>query len=426
MKTSKNSTFNINLHVNQKKIFLSSKPYKLLVCGRRFGKSHELRTEALVAALSFNQPYDPNFPPVVAIIMPTLKQARQVHWKALKGLLNNAPFVESINNSDLRITLKGNKPDILLRGSNEDGGDGLRGLKIYFAAVDEFQDVKPDIWDNVIFPALGDTIGSKALLCATPKGRSHPLYKFYQKIIKLPNWEYFHFTTKDNPHFPKKQLREAKSQMPPKSYRQEYQASFEDFDGQLFDQLNDSHFVSALPTDLSYYLGADWGDTNPAFVVVGLSKDSSKFYIIDTWHNQSKQPITQDEFLDKVAAACTKHKVYRCYLPDDRPAAIKSARILGSQRDIPGLKRAVQVSRTQVGIMPSIEILNNLFYQNNLLINNSLKEVKSQFQDYHRASDKDGNLLNKPADHQEDHLVDSARYVIASLYATLQNKKLNS
>jgi phage terminase large subunit len=79
-----------------------------------------------------------------------------------------------------------------------------------------------------------------------------------------------------------------------------------------------------------------------------------------------------------------------------------------------------------VGIMPSIEILNNLFYQNNLLINNSLKEVKSQFQDYHRASDKDGNLLNKPADHQEDHLVDSARYVIASLYATLQNKKLNS
>jgi hypothetical protein len=357
--------------------------------------------------------------------MPTLKQARQVHWKALKGLLTNAPFVESINNSDLRITLKGNKPDILLRGTNEDQGDGLRGLKIYFAACDEFQDVKPDIWDNVIFPALGDTLGSKALLCATPKGRSHPLYKFYQKIIKLPNWDYFHFTTKDNPFFPRKQLREAKSQMPPKSYRQEYQASFEDFDGQLFDQLTDSHFVSDIPTDLSYYLGADWGDTNPSFVIVGLSKDYSKFYIVDSWHNQSKQPITQDEFLDKVAAACTKYKVYRSYLPDDRPAAIKSARILGNKQDIAGLKRAIQVSRSQLGVMPSVEILNNLFYQNNLFISSHLTEVKSQFQDYHRATDKDGNLLNRPADSQEDHLVDAARYVIASIYSTLQKKKLN-
>ncbi|OBQ17631.1 hypothetical protein [Anabaena sp. AL93] len=380
MKTSKNSTFNINLHVNQKKIFLCDKPYKLLVCGRRFGKSHELRTEALVAALSFNQPYDPNFPPTVVIAMPTLKQARQVHWKALKGMLKNAPFVQSINNSELRISFKGNKPDVILRGTNEDDGDGLRGLKIYFAAVDEFQDIKVGIWDNTIFPALSDTPGSKALLCATPKGRSHPLYKFYQKIKDLKEWAYFNFYTKDNPHFPKSQLRIAKSQMPPKSYRQEFQASWEDFDGQLFDQLNDSHFISNIrniPSDLSFYIGCDWGDTNPAFIV-----------------------------------------------PDDRPAAIKSARILGNKQDISGLKRAVQVSRSQLGVMSSIEIINNLFYQNNLFINSSLTEVKSQFQDYHRASDKDGNLLNKPADCQSDHLIDAARYVIALLYVSIQNKTL--
>jgi hypothetical protein len=339
-------------------------------------------------------------------------------------MLKNAPFVQSINNSELRISFKGNKPDVILRGTNEDDGDGLRGLKIYFAAVDEFQDIKVGIWDNTIFPALSDTPGSKALLCATPKGRSHPLYKFYQKIKDLKEWAYFNFYTKDNPHFPKSQLRIAKSQMPPKSYRQEFQASWEDFDGQLFDQLNDSHFISNIPSDLSFYIGCDWGDTNPAFIVVGLSKDYSKFYIVDSWFNQSQQPITQDEFLDKLAAACTKYKIYKTYLPDDRPAAIKSARILGNKQDISGLKRAVQVSRSQLGVMSSIEIINNLFYQNNLFINSSLTEVKSQFQDYHRASDKDGNLLNKPADCQSDHLIDAARYVIALLYVSIQNKTL--
>jgi hypothetical protein len=418
--------FSINLHINQKKIFLDSHRFKLLVCGRRFGKSHELRTEVIYAAVSFNQPYDPNFPPVVALIMPTLKQAKSVHWKALKGLLKDAPFVESINNTDYRITLKGNKPDIILRGVNEDAGDGLRGNKLYFAACDEFQDFKEGIWDNVILPALGDTTGSKATLVGTPKGKNHPLYHFYQKIKDLSDWAYFHFTTKDNPFFPKKQLREAKKQMPPKSYNQEYRASFEDFEGQIFDQFTINHKITEIPADLSYYLGADWGDINCALTVVGLSKDLSNFYIVDSWYNTSGQPITQDEFLDKVAKFCTQYNIYRCYLPDDRPAAILAARKLGKEKGITGLQRAVQVNRNAIKIMEGCDIINSLFYQNKLHIKQSLDQVISQFENYHRATDAEGKLINKPADNQVDHLcfVDSTEVLVPGGYKKISDLRV--
>lgn len=388
------------------------------MCGRRFGKSHVLRAEAIHAAVSFNQEYDPNFPPVVVLVMPTLKMAKQVHWKALKAILTNAPFVESINNTDYRITFKGNKPDLILRGCNEDDGDGLRGLKIYYASCDEFQDFKSGIWENIILPALGDTLNSRAILVGTPKGKNHYLYRFYQSILNSVEWAYFHFTTKDNPFFPKTQLRQAKQQMPPKAYAQEYRASFEDFEGQIFDQIKPSHKINQLPPKMSYYLGADWGDVNSAAVVVGLTPDF-KMYVVDSWYNSTGLPIVQDEFLDKLAQFCTKYKVYKCFLPDDRPAAIKSARELGKQKGIEGLQRAIQVNRNEIKIMEGCDIINSLFFQDNLFIKSNLAEVILQFENYHRAVDSEGRVLNKPADNQEDHLVDAGRYVITKLYQSI-------
>ncbi|MEH1957676.1 hypothetical protein [Nostoc sp.] len=420
------NSFNIELHSKQKEIFADTNRFRLLVCGRRFGKSHLLRTQLIIAALSYDQPIDPNFPATVALVMPTLKQCRTVHWKALVAMLKDAPFVKSINHSDYRITLKGHKPDILLRGTNEDNADGLRGLKFYFVGADEFQDIKPDVWEQVIFPALADTVGSTATLCATPKGRNHPLYKFYLKISKSVEWSYYHFKTRDNPHFPLKQLRQAKAEMTEKSYRQEFQASFEDFDGQLFDQLSQKHYIKDIPSDLKYRIGADWGDANPSAVVVGLTKDNSKYYVVDYWMNETGGTIPEEVFLDKIAELCVRYDVYRCYLPDDRPASVKSARILGNRKAIDGLKRTVEVSRSKLGLMPSIEVMNNLFFQEKLFIKSDLTKLITQFEDYHKATDSEGHILNKPADHQEDHTVDAARYAIGSLYNSFQNKQLRN
>ena len=155
----------LKLHPAQSNIFLDDTTHRTMCCSRRFGKSVLLRAMVCDAAINFKGQYSPLFPSVVAIIMPTLKQARSIHWNPLCDLLRGHPAVEKIIKSDFRIVIKGNRPDIILRGCNEDGGDSLRGLKLYFAAFDEVQDVKEIVWVDVVSPALADTKDSKAVFC---------------------------------------------------------------------------------------------------------------------------------------------------------------------------------------------------------------------------------------------------------------------
>ncbi|ALF55631.1 hypothetical protein ACX27_26765 [Nostoc piscinale CENA21] len=404
-------------------VFQCQKTFKLLVCGRRWGKSRLQLTKGIERALTYDLPYDPASPPVVLILMPQLKQAKQIFWRPLVSLLENAQFVERFNNSELRITLKGNKPDILVRGANDDNGDSLRGLKVFHLAGDEWQDVKPAVWTDVLLPALSDTPGSSAMLTATPKGKAHPLYQFHLDAIASPEWSYFHFTTRDNPYFPVAKLREAKRNLPPKIYNQEFRAGWENFEGQVFSELNDRHFIKEIPPELTYYCGVDWGDINPAIVIVGLSKEG-KFYIVDSWLNTSGQAVTQDEVLSKLDSYCTKYNVFRSYLPDDRPASIKSAREYGRKHGIRGMEKAVAVDRRAVGVIEGCQIMNNLFFRDEMFIKSSERTLIDQFQSYHRKTDRNGNILNEPADGQQDHLVDATRYVVSTLYAALQKRNL--
>ena len=418
--------YQIKLHHKQLEIFKHPSRFKLIVCGRRFGKSKILRTKVITQALTFNQPIDPSFPPVVILAMPTRVQAVQVHWDALVNELKNKPFVENINISDRRIIIKGNKPDILVRGLNDDNGDGLRGLKLYYLAVDEFQDVRNKIWDNVLRPALADTKGSSADFVATPKGKNHRLYNFYKKIRVEPyvtNWEYFHYVTGDNPFFDSKELEEVRATTPPKIFRQEYEASFEDFEGQIFDQITDDVYVNRNDlsnSHTSYYIGVDFGDINPAICVLGVHGLNQHYTIVDTWFNRGGQPVTQEQLFREIARFCRKYNVYRCYMPDDRPATIIDARNYGKLNKVPGMQRTTEIKRNEVKVIERCDIVNTLFFQKRISIVRDLDEMKLQIENYHRAKDREDKIINKVEDNQVDHLVDAFMYVIIKIHTELQ------
>ncbi|MBD2196605.1 MULTISPECIES: hypothetical protein [Calothrix] len=406
---------NLSLHKKQAEVFLSKARFKLLIAARRWGKSRLLLTSAIHAALSFNQSIDPASPPVCLIVMPTLKQCRQIHWQPLLNLLENQPFVESISRTDFRIKLKGNKPDILLRGA-DNNGDGLRGLKLYWAGLDEFQDFSIRAWEDVVYPALADTANSKALLIGTPKGKAHFLHRFHLQIKTYSDWAYYHFITKDNPFVPKRFLNRAKIILPPRTYRQEFEASFEDFTGAIFDCIDSRHIVADIPSEFDHtFLGCDWGDINPALVVVGY-KDK-KYYLIDSWSNPHPgNAVPQADLITKAIEFCNKYKVRRAYLPDDRPASIFELRKVGKSRDIEGLKKAIAVDRNKPGISEGCTIVNSLFYQDRLLIKSTQTKLEDSLRSYVRETDSSGNVIDKPAKNQEcAHLVDATRYVIATL-----------
>lgn len=384
----------------------------MFCAGRTLVPTHNSRlllTKAVSAAVNFKDDYDPLSPPYVLIAMPELKQARSIHWNPLLNLLDGHPAVKKIYKSDFRVTLKGQKPDIILRGTNENNGDSLRGLKLYFAGVDEFQDVKKSVWDNVIRPALADTKGSQALITGTPKGKTSFFYELFSNAPDWEGWNSFTFYTSDNPFIDRDEIESAREMLPPRIFRQEFEASFEDFPGKIYTELGERHLVKDenLPEFDEHAIAVDWGDINPAIVVAGIKRDpdlGDTYYIIDTWLNPNpKDAVPQEEHTREIIARAKKYDTEVGYADPSQPGRILSSRRGGMRYLKAGYNR----------ISEGNGIVNTLLSQNRLFIAESCKDFYHEMEAYHRK-EKDGQILEEVARDQDDHRCDATRYLLAT------------
>ena len=404
----------LGLHAAQLKIFSSPARANVLCAGRGFGKSMFMLISAIAFCLAYDEPINPASPQVAALIMPTLKMARSIHWLPLLNVLENLPIVENIDKSDFRIVFKGERPDLILRGADREG-DRLRGLNLCWVGLDEYQDFSPNVWGKILMPALARNRNWRALVIGTPKGKASHFYKFHLQAIERDDWAYFHAISADNPFISRKEIRRAKAELPPKVYRQEFEASWEDFDGQLFSELAAHHIAAEVPKSFrSVLLGADWGDINPALVVVGVTH-AGDYYLLDSWKSDTAQPVTEDEVKAIAANFERKYQIYRHYLPDDRPGSVLAFRRYGKQHGLTGMQRSIQVNRAKPGVLERATICNSLFYQNRLFFTPATAHLYDRFASYHRAKDANGNLLTHPEKGQEDHEIDATLYVLGQL-----------
>jgi len=408
-KTKKNYLKFLKLHEAQWKVHISKARFKVLVAGRRTGKSRLMLTEVIDKCINYDGEFDLASPPVVLLGMPSLKQARAVHWQSLLNILTDHPLVKKVYRSDFRIQFKGLRPDLIIRGCNDGNGDSLRGLKIYFAGLDEFQDIKPSVWEEVIYPALSDTPNSQALLIGTPKMSNVYFKSLFDLAPERPDWDSFHFTTYDNKYFPKERLEEAKKILPPKIFEQEYMASWVSFGGQIFSELTAEHYIQDIPLPFdTAFCGIDWGDVNPATVIIG--KKGNTYHIVDYWLNpHPNTAVSLETHLKHTLELCIKWNVERAFADPSSPTKVMEFRKAGVPKLITGLN-AVDTGNS---------IVNSLFYQNRLFISQKCDRLYQQFLGY-RREEKDGIILEKVAQGQDDHLCDASRYVLA----TLEHKKI--
>lgn len=182
----------------------------------------------------------------VIYVAPTQGQAKDIMWDMLIELAGD--LVSTTHKNDLHITLK-NGVTIQLKGA--DRPETMKGLSIWFAVLDEFADMRPDVWEQIIRPALSDLKG-RALFIGTPMGRNH-FYELYVKgqLGDSPNIKSFHFTSYDNPFLDRDEIETAKKEMSRTLFQQEYMASFEMMGGQLFEEewirLDDEKPSNAVP-----------------------------------------------------------------------------------------------------------------------------------------------------------------------------------
>jgi hypothetical protein len=140
-------------------------------------------------------------------------------------------WVTKINESELSILLKN---DSLIQLKGADNPDALRGVGLVFLVLDEFADIKPEAWEEVLRPALSD-LGGHALFLGTPKGWNWAKTLFDRASSPTePDWGAWQYTTIDGGYVDESEIESARKDLDPQTFSQEYLATFESFDGQAY------------------------------------------------------------------------------------------------------------------------------------------------------------------------------------------------
>ena len=204
---------NVKLKPPQWEVFDNDRRFRMLVAGRRFGKTFLALVELCRAAWK---------PGCTAwYVAPTYRQAKRIAWSDLKRLTKEY-WVSKPNETELTIELTSGGT-VSLRGA--DNYDSLRGHGLNFVVLDEYASMAPAAWTEVLRPMLADRGGS-ALFIGTPQGYNH-FYDLYTAVQTEPNWATFQFTTEEGGNVTSDELAQAASQMDKRVYQQEFCASFE-------------------------------------------------------------------------------------------------------------------------------------------------------------------------------------------------------
>jgi hypothetical protein len=240
-------------HPAQQPIIDHPARFKVLACGRRFGKTM-IAVRMICSCLLKGHS--------AAYFAPTYRMTKEV-WEELKALL--APLTSHISEHDYRLQL--HSGGILecwsLQGTS---AETVRGRKYHLAVIDEAAIVSDArIWQAAIRPLLTDYQGS-ALFCSTPRGRNWFWNLFVQgQDISFANWMSWQLPTKANPYLKDEEIADAKHGLPERVFKQEYLAQFLEDGGAVFRNLDR---VCVAKQELepesgnNYVFGVDWGKSN--------------------------------------------------------------------------------------------------------------------------------------------------------------------
>ena len=206
----------------QQTIVEATQRFKVVIAGRRFGKTHLSIRELCYHARLPDR--------TVWYVAPTYRQAKMITWKKLRNKLNDLKWAKKINETELSIELK-NGSTISLKGA--DNYDSLRGIGLDFLVIDEFADVDAEAWFETLRPTLADREGG-ALFIGTPKGMNwaHELYKLAEEYPE--EWASFQFTTIEGGNVKPEEVEAARRSLDLRTFRQEFEATFETFSGRVF------------------------------------------------------------------------------------------------------------------------------------------------------------------------------------------------
>lgn len=222
------TTLNFSFHERQLEIYNDPHRFKIVCCGRRFGKTRMCAYIVIIQALLKEER-------VIWIVSPKYAQTA-IMWRMIKKYLPKQ-YIKDIKEGELVIELVNGST---IWAKSADNPDALVGEGLDLLIMDEAARVKPDAWEVALQPALSDKKGS-AIFISTPKGKNwfYNLYLMGNNEELYPEYKSFNYPSFANTTiegFTDEVLRR-KETTPELIFRQEYMAEFIEGGGEVFQDI---------------------------------------------------------------------------------------------------------------------------------------------------------------------------------------------
>ena len=389
----------MNLTKPQGSIFSDASRFRVVVAGRRFGKTFLSTYELIRAALSGKEKN-------CWYVAPTYKAAKEIAWDMLIRALP-PEYISKSNETSLTVRLI-NGSTISLKGAEKP--DNLRGRALDFVVLDELADMRKEAWYEVIRPSLSDRLGS-ALFIGTPKGRNH-FYDLWTKgADKEPEWISFQYTTVEGGNVPASEVEQAKRDLDERTYLQEYEARFVNYSGIIYYSFSREESVRKHHgDDETLHIGMDF-NIDPMSAVVATNSGGVLHCIDEIVIYGSNT----DEMVDEIN---NRYKGRRAIIYPD-PAAKQRKTSGGGRTDLSILQNAgftVKIKNKHSAIRDRINAVNAMLNSaegvRRLFVDPKCKQVINSLE---RQTYKEGTSQpNK--DDGYDHMNDALGYLVDTLY----------
>ena len=232
---------NLRFHSKQQSFLNSSRRFIVVPSGRRSGKTEIAKRRLVRKAISNNKHDGARF----IAAAPTHMQAKRIFWADLKHLVPKQLQTTRPSESTLTIFLV-NGSEIQVVGMDEPAR--IEGSPITHIALDEYANMKPNVWSEHIRAGLSDHKGTADFI-GVPEGRNHyhELYLYAQSNAS-EEWETWEWPSSDI--LDPEEIASAKSLLDPITYQQEFEAKFVSFQGAAYYQFSDEHALYSLQYQL--------------------------------------------------------------------------------------------------------------------------------------------------------------------------------
>lgn len=381
---------------NQTMVADDTNRFKVVCAGRRWGKSYLSIREMCKFASKPNQK--------VYYIAPTYRQAKTIIWDDLIKRLTEVRWIKKINTTELTVKLK-NGSSIALRSA--DNYESLRGISIDYLVMDECSDIDVKCWSEVLRPALADRQGH-GMFISTPKGFNW-FYDLWAGANAHQGWVGFQFTTIEGGNVPEAEVEAAKAEMDPRTFEQEFLASFVNFSGLVYYAFDIDRNVKDLEPQIDkrdvLHVGIDF-NTQPMSAVVA-NWDGLTMHIIDEIEIRNSNTY---ELCDEISNRYPNNRIIA--YPDASGANNKTNATNTDHNILRQYNFSVKTARINPPVIDRIASVNTAFYnkvgETRLTVSSKCKGLirclnKQIYKEGTRQPDKSSGV---------DHMVDALGYAV--------------